>query len=101
MVYYHCYYILDKASSRNPELFYKDWKKFEKLLDHENSYHRTIGVVMLSNLITADKEKLFDKINAAVKKVADAKGLTIVVEKSNVVYGGQDITDEVIKSYGK
>ena len=44
---------------------------------------------------------IFDKINAAVKKVADAKGLTIVVEKSNVVYGGQDITDEVIKSYGK
>ncbi len=63
MVYYHCYYILDKASSRNPELFYKDWKKFEKLLDHENSYHRTIGLVMLSNLIPADKEKLFDKIS--------------------------------------
>ena len=35
------------------------------------------------------------------KKVADAKGLTIVVEKSNVVYAGQDITDEVTKSYGK
>ena len=44
---------------------------------------------------------IFDKINASIKKVADAKGLTIVIEKSNVVYGGQDITDEVIKSYGK
>lgn len=61
MVYYHCYYILDRASSRNPELFYEDWEKFEKLLEHKNSYHRTIGLVMISNLINADKGKLFDK----------------------------------------
>jgi outer membrane protein len=38
-----------------------------------------------------------DKINAAVKAVADAKGLTVVVEKSVTVYGGQDITDDVMK----
>ena len=33
-----------------------------------------------------------------VKKVADKKGLAVVVEKSTVVYGGTDITDEVAKS---
>lgn len=38
-----------------------------------------------------------DKINAAVKTVANAKGLTIVVDKSSVIYGGQDITDDVLK----
>lgn len=38
-----------------------------------------------------------DKINAAVREVAAAKGLTIVVQKSSVVYGGLDITDEVLK----
>lgn len=38
-----------------------------------------------------------DKINAAVKAVADAKGLTIVVDNSAVVNGGQDITDDVMK----
>lgn len=42
-----------------------------------------------------------DKVNAAVKAVADAKGLTIVVDKSDTVYGGQDITDEVMKKIGK
>jgi hypothetical protein len=36
-------------------------------------------------------------INAAVKMVADAKGLTIVVDKNTAVYGGQDITDDVLK----
>ena len=38
-----------------------------------------------------------DKINATVREVAAAKGLTIVVPKGIVVYGGVDITDEVLK----
>jgi len=38
-----------------------------------------------------------DKINIAIKEVADSKGLTIVVDKSVTVYGGQDITDDVMK----
>lgn len=42
---------------------------------------------------------LIEKINASIKKIADTKGLSIVVEKQGVVYGGTDITDEVIKSY--
>lgn len=40
---------------------------------------------------------VFDKVDAAIKAVADAKGLSVVLDKSNVVYGGQDITDEVTK----
>jgi outer membrane protein len=40
---------------------------------------------------------VIDKVEAAIKAVADAKGLSVVMEKSNVVYGGQDITDEVGK----
>ena len=37
-------------------------------------------------------------INDVIKKVADKKGLKVVVEKSTVVYGGTDITDEVAKA---
>lgn len=37
------------------------------------------------------------KVNSAVKEVADYKSLTTVVDKSSVVYGGQDITDDVMK----
>ena len=32
------------------------------------------------------------------KKVADKKGLSVVVDKNTVVYGGLDITDEVSKA---
>lgn len=40
-------------------------------------------------------------VEAAIKKVADKKGLSVVIEKSAVVYGGQDITQEVIAEFGK
>lgn len=40
---------------------------------------------------------VYDKINAAIKTVADAKGIAVVLDVSNVVYGGQDLTDEVLK----
>lgn len=46
--------------------------------------------------LVGDLEK---KVNAAVKQVADAKGLTVVVDKSAVVYGGQDITQDVQKKF--
>lgn len=51
----------------------------------------------------ANKQKelmdpVLKKIEAAIKKVADKKGLAVVVEKSTVVFGGVDITDEVAKS---
>jgi outer membrane protein len=38
-----------------------------------------------------------DKVNAAIKEVADAKGLSVVVDKSVTIYGGQDITSDVLK----
>ena len=42
-------------------------------------------------------EPIQKKIEDAVKSVAEAKGLTVVVDKSSVVYGGQDITQDVLK----
>lgn len=37
------------------------------------------------------------KVVAAVKEVADAKGLPVVVGKAVVVYGGVDITEDVLR----
>lgn len=42
---------------------------------------------------------ILEKVNAAVKAVADEKGLTFVMDKSAVVLGGQDITGEVLKKF--
>ena len=38
-----------------------------------------------------------EKINPAIKAVADQKGLTVILGKAAVVYGGVDITEEVLK----
>jgi outer membrane protein len=46
-------------------------------------------------------EPIQNKIKDAVKSVADAKGLTVVLDKSSVVYGGQDITQDVVKKVSK
>ncbi len=40
-------------------------------------------------------------IQDAIKKVADNKGLQVVVEKTAVIYGGQDISQDVINRLGK
>ena len=103
MVYYHCYYILDRAASRNPELFYDNWKDFEKLLDHENSYHRTIGLVMISNLIKVDKEKYFDNISDKYfmfindEKITTARDCVVCTGK--ILEQRSDYIDKVIKLY--
>lgn len=42
------------------------------------------------------EEKMTLDIQDAVKKVAEAKGLSLVLSKAAVLFGGLDITDEVI-----
>lgn len=46
-------------------------------------------------------EPLIKSIDEAVKKTADAKGLSVVVEKAVVVYGGTDITNDVVSRLKK
>ena len=46
-------------------------------------------------------DPIMTAIENAVKKVADNKGLAVVITKDAVVYGGQDITQDVIKELAK
>lgn len=43
-------------------------------------------------------EPILKGVEDQIKKVADKKGLKVVVDKSAVVFGGVDITDEVAKA---
>ncbi len=73
-----------------------------------------------ANMDDAQKEKLFadyqqkiqakqvelqkgvsDQVKAATKTVADAKGLSVVLSKDVVLYGGVDITDQVAKKFAE
>ena len=40
---------------------------------------------------------LFNKVDAVIKEVSDAKGLVVVVDSAAVIYGGADITDDCVK----
>ncbi len=62
MEYYHCFYIIDRASKVNPAMFYSFWDEMSKLLSHKNSYHRNFGLILIANVISVDTNKKFDKI---------------------------------------
>lgn len=77
MVYYHCYYIVSKASELKPELFYVHWHDFAKLLHHKNSYHRDIGLTIIAHLAKVDTLHLFDAIfNDYLSHIRDEKFMT-------------------------
>lgn len=46
-------------------------------------------------------EPIMKSIDTAIKTVADKKGLSVVLAKAAVIYGGQDITNDVIAQLGK
>ncbi len=62
MVYYHCYYVVEKASQKQPAMFYPYWDEITPLLDHENSYHRDFAVEIIGNLTKVDQENRFAQI---------------------------------------
>lgn len=62
MVYYHCYYVVDKASQKRPGLFYRYWDEIAELLHHKNSYHRDFGLEIIGNLTKVDHENRFSEI---------------------------------------
>ncbi len=62
MVYYHCYYVVAKASQKQPELFYEYWDVIAALLNHKNSYHRDFALTIIGNLTMVDQEDRFSEI---------------------------------------
>lgn len=76
MVYYHCYYIVDKASQKKPELFYSYWSEIAQLLHHDNSYHRYFALEIIGNLTKVDQENQFTEIeDDYFGRINDAKFL--------------------------
>lgn len=76
-------------------------KDFEAKSPNMNDKEKQDYYIQLQQRLQTKNQELLvpinDQVTAAIKGVADSKGLTVVVEKGAVVYGGQDITDEVVK----
>jgi len=77
MVYYHCFYLVSDASLKQPKLFYNYWDEIYNLLEHENSYHRDFGLIILANLASVDNENKFEGIiNEYLELLHDEKIMT-------------------------
>ena len=46
-------------------------------------------------------EPIFSKVEADIKSVADARGLSVVLDQNNVMYGGVNITSDVARKFSK
>lgn len=77
MVYYHCYYVVEKASRKQPVLFYSYWAEIAELLHHKNSYHRDFALDIIGNLAKVDQANQFSKIaDEYFAVVSDEKFMT-------------------------
>lgn len=47
------------------------------------------------------KEPIYKEIRAAIRTVAKSKGITVVIERSAVQFGGIDVTEDIIKELNK
>lgn len=100
MVYYHCYCIVSKACSFQPDLFYRHWNDFDLLLDHKNSYHRDFGLDLLSKLVEVDHNNLFRETKTRFfRHFTDKKFMTgqhFVKCLENILVNMNDLEDEIL-----
>jgi hypothetical protein len=77
MVYYHSYLIVEKASKKEPLLFYAYWDKFAPLLYYTNSYHRNYAMQIIANLTKVDAQNKFELLfDTYYRQLDDDKFLT-------------------------
>jgi len=80
-------------------------KEFDEKSQGMNDQEKADYYQQSQERLRQKQQELFDPIDKsvqdAIKKTAEAKGLSVVLEKSTVVYGGQDITQDVISKISK
>lgn len=76
-------------------------KQFEEQSASMNDEQKQQLFTKMQNELSQKQETIFkgvkDKVDAAISSVANTKGLSLVVDKRVVLYGGTDITDQVTK----
>lgn len=79
-------------------------KEFEEKSAGMKDEEKQAYYMQVQQRLTAKKQELLnpimEKVDAAIKATAEARGLAVVVDKNNVVYGGRDITEDVLKKIG-
>ena len=80
----------------------KDFEeKSQGMTDQEKADYYRQCQQRLSQKQSELMEPILKSVDDTIKKVADTKGLSVVIEKAAVVYGGTDITQDVISKLTK
>ena len=92
----------NKAFEAEQEKAHKDFEeKSANMSDQEKQDYYRQTVTRLQQKQAELIDPIRQSIDEQIKAVATAKGLNIVVEKGAVLYGGQDITQDVVKKLSK
>ncbi|HWQ62039.1 MAG TPA: OmpH family outer membrane protein [Negativicutes bacterium] len=79
-------------------------KDFDAKKDSLNDQQKQEYFMQLQQRLNVKQNELLkpieDKVQAAIRDVADARGLVVVMPANMVIYGGQDITEDVKKKLG-
>jgi len=59
---YNCFKVLLQVSEDQPSVLYPEWDRFVAMLDSDNSYHRSIGLMLIANLTPMDAAGRFESI---------------------------------------
>ena len=76
-------------------------EKSAYMCDEEKQAYYQQTMERLQQQNTDLMEPVQKQVEDAVKAIAEAKGLSVVLNKDTVVYGGTDITQDVIKKLSK
>ena len=76
-------------------------EKSANMSDEEKQAYYQQTMERLQQPNTDLMEPVQKQVEEAVKAIAEAKGLSVVLNKDTVVYGGTDITQDVIKKLSK
>jgi outer membrane protein len=86
----------DKALKQEQEKAQKEYKEKSVSLDAKGKQELEQKLTQRVEQKRAELIKpILEKVNATIKGVADSKGISIVVNKNAVFYGGVDLTKEV------
>lgn len=101
MVYYHCYYVIKKASHDRPDLFYHYWRDIASLLHHPNSYHRDFALTIIANLTQVDDQEnlfstLFDDYFAHINDAKFMTGECCVQNSRKILKNKPELQNQVL-----
>lgn len=96
---------LDSVRTQMAKAIDDSQKQFEEKAKNMNNEEKERYFKQLQERLANTEKELMEpvlkNINDNIQKIADKKGLKVVVDKSTVIYGGTDITEEVIRALVK